>query len=100
MSIASESALGNVGAELYKLPQVHPRSGTRQLSGVLAEESARREHKHLAAWARERLRIAAMVTVANGYSPGWLKLFASIEDDTFASLSRIDTRPVSVLELE
>jgi hypothetical protein len=41
-----------------------------------------------------------METVANGYSPGWLKLFASIEDDTFASPSRIDTRPVSVLELE
>ena len=64
------------------------------------EESAPREHKPPAAWARERLRIAAMETEANGYPPGWLKLFASIEDETFASPSRIDTRPVAALKLE
>ncbi len=64
------------------------------------EESARREHKPLAAWARERLRIAAMETEANGYPPGWLKLFTSIEDETFASPSRSDASPVAALELE
>lgn len=63
---------------------------TLELDSALAhsmEESARREHKPLAAWACERLRIAAMETEAeaHGYPPGWLKLFGSIDDDTFAA---------------
>ena len=62
---------------------------TLELDSTLAHslgESARREHKPVAAWARERLHIAAMETEAeaNGYPPGWLKLF-SIDDDTFAT---------------
>ncbi len=78
---------------------------TLELDSYLArslEESARREHKPLAAWARERLRLAAMETEAeaNGYPPGWLRLFASIEDETFVSTSRSDARPVAALELE
>lgn len=78
---------------------------TLELDSYLArslEESARREHKPLAAWARERLRLAAMETEAeaNGYPPGWLRLFASIEDETFVSPSRSDARPVAALELE
>lgn len=66
------------------------------------EESARREHKPLEAWACERLRLAAMETdaEANRYPPGWLRLFASIEDETFAAPSRSDARPVAALELE
>lgn len=78
---------------------------TLELDNHLArslEESARREHKPLEAWARERLRLAAMETEAeaNGYPPGWLRLFASIEDETFAAPSRSDARPVAALELE
>ena len=76
---------------------------TLELDNHLAqslEESARREHKPLATWARERLRLAAMETEAeaNGYPPGWLKLFGSIEDDTFAPPSRSATRPVAELD--
>ncbi|MBE2285846.1 MAG: hypothetical protein IAE77_20465 [Prosthecobacter sp.] len=78
---------------------------TLELDSYLAhslEESARLEHKPVAAWARERLRIAAMETKAeaNGYPPGWLRLFASIEDDTFAAPSRSDAKPLAALELE
>ena len=64
------------------------------------EESARREHKPLADWACERLRLAAMETEAenNGYPPGWLRLFGSIDDDTFTVPSRTNTRPVAPLE--
>lgn len=78
---------------------------TLELDSHLArslEESARREHKPLAAWARERLRLAAMETEAeaNGYPPGWLRLFGSIDDENFASPERSDVRPVAPLELE
>ena len=54
------------------------------------EESARRECKPLAAWARERLQLAAMETEteANGYPPGWLRLFGSVDDETFAATIR------------
>lgn len=64
------------------------------------EKSASREHKPVAAWARERLRLAALETEAeaNGYSPGWLKLFGSIEDETFAAPARPSTRPVESLD--
>ena len=60
------------------------------------EESARREHKPLAAWAREHLRIAVMETEAeaNGYPTGWLKLFGSIDDASFDSPARIATRDI------
>ena len=66
------------------------------------EESARREHKPLVAWVCERLRLAAMETEAeaNGYPPGWLRLFGSIDDETFAAPSRSDATPVAPLELE
>lgn len=66
------------------------------------EESARREHKPLAAWACERLRLAAMEAEAEakGYPPGWLRLFGSIEVDSFAAPTRGDTRPAAPLDLE
>jgi hypothetical protein len=78
---------------------------TLELDSHLAhslEESARREHMPLAAWARERLRLAAMEAEAeaNGYPPGWLRLFASIDDETFAVPSRSAARPVAGSELE
>ncbi|MFO1485311.1 MAG: hypothetical protein U1F71_18265 [Verrucomicrobiaceae bacterium] len=76
---------------------------TLELDSTLAhslEESARREHKPVAAWARERLRIAAMETEAeaNGYPPGWLKLFGSIDDDTFCAPARTTTKPAARLD--
>jgi hypothetical protein len=66
------------------------------------EESARREQKPLEAWVRERLQLAAMETEAdaNGYPPGWLRLFGSIDDETFTGPSRTDVRPVATLNLE
>ena len=66
------------------------------------EESARREHKPLEAWARERLRLATMEAEAegNGYPRAWLRLFGSIDDETFAAPVRQDARPVVPLELE
>jgi hypothetical protein len=75
---------------------------TLELDNALAhslEVSARREDKPVATWARERLYLAAMETEAeiNGYPPGWLKLFGSIEDDTFFAPARNET--VSVLPL-
>ena len=61
------------------------------------EESARREHKPLAAWAGERLRIAAMETEAeaNGYPPGWLKLFGGIDDASFEAPMRSAARGIA-----
>ena len=75
---------------------------TLELDSSLAhslEESARREHKPVAAWACERLRLAAMETEAeaNGYPPGWLKLFGSIEDATFTAPVRAAIKPVAPL---
>ena len=72
---------------------------TLELDSILAhslEESARREHKPVAAWARDRLRIAAMETEAeaNGYPAGWLKLFGSIDDETFVAPGRSAASPV------
>ena len=72
---------------------------TLELDSTLArslEASARREHKPLAIWARERLRIAAIETEteANGYPTGWLKLFGSIDDDSFTAPSRSASSPV------
>ena len=73
---------------------------TLELDSALArslEESARREHKPVAAWARERLRIAAIEneTEANGYPTSWLKLFGCIDDDSFTAPSRVATTPVA-----
>ena len=69
------------------------------------EESARREHKPVSEWVRERVkpgadRSAALAAVeatarANGYPPGWLALFGSLADEeAFAAPSRGPTRPV------
>jgi hypothetical protein len=69
------------------------------------EESARREHKSISEWIKERVtpeadRAAALAAmeacaVANGYPPGWLALFGSLADDeTFAAPSRGVTHPV------
>src|SRR5258706_15682382 len=54
------------------------------------EESARREHKSVSDWVKERLKpendpaaaLAAMESraIANGYPPGWLTLFGSLAE--------------------
>ena len=77
----------------------HMSTLTLELDTSLArslEESARREHKPVAAWARERLRLATMETEAeaNGYPSGWLKLFDSIDDETFCAPRRAATHQV------
>jgi hypothetical protein len=72
------------------------------------EESARREHKTVSEWIRERVkietdhaaRLAAMEAraVANGYPPGWLALYGSLADDeTFVAPARGATRPLERL---
>lgn len=76
---------------------------TLELDSNLArslEESARREHKPVAAWARERLRLATLETEAevNGYPPGWLKLFGSIDDETFTAPTRGPSRTIAAME--
>ena len=69
------------------------------------EDSARREHKSVSEWVRDRVRpeadraaaLAAIEAraVANGYPPGWLTLFGSLaDDDTFIAPPRGATRPV------
>ncbi len=55
------------------------------------EEAARREHKSVSQWIKERVRpqedragiLATMEAraLANGYPPGWLTLYASLADD-------------------
>lgn len=49
----------------------------------ILEKSARREHKAVARWAAERLKLAAMEETAraNGYPVGWLKLFGAVADE-------------------
>ena len=70
---------------------------TIQLDDDLArhvEESARREHKSVSEWVKERVkpeadRAAALATMearalSNGYPAGWLSLYGSLaEDETF-----------------
>lgn len=78
---------------------------TIELDSALAsalEASARREHKPVAAWASERLRLAAMEVTAeaNDYPPGWLKLFGAIDDDSFAAPVSSATREVEALNLD
>ncbi len=84
---------------------------TIQLEDDLArqvEEFARREHKSVSEWFKDRVRTetdraAALATmearaVANGYPPGWLTLFGSLADDaTFAAPPRSTPRPVERL---
>ena len=67
------------------------------------EESARREHKSVSDWIKERIKsnvrnsaaLAAMEAraMANGYPPGWLSLYASLaEDESFVGPFRGATR--------
>jgi hypothetical protein len=69
------------------------------------EESARREHKSVSDWVKERVkpdgsRAAALAAMearaaANGYPPNWLTLFGSLADDeSFAAPPRGVIRPV------
>jgi hypothetical protein len=75
------------------------------------KESARREHKSVSEWVRERLQrhtdragiLAAMEAraLANGYPANWLTLYGSLaDDDRFVAPSRGDSRSVSGLELD
>ena len=70
-----------------------------------AEESARREHKSVSEWVKERVKpgadrgaaLAAMEATAraNGYPPGWLALFGSLADEeAFAAPPRGTVRPM------
>lgn len=72
------------------------------------EEAARREHKSVSEYVRERVKPdadrAAILAdmegraLANGYPPGWLTLFGSLADDErFAAPNRSATRPVASL---
>src|SRR5213596_2012295 len=72
------------------------------------EESARREHKSVSEWVKERVKpeahravmLAAMEAraVTNGYASGWLALFGSLADDeTFRAPARGATRPAASL---
>ena len=73
------------------------------------EDSARRENKSIAEWIKDQLRplpdqIFATVearALANGYPPGWLKLFGSLaDDDTFAAPARGRSRSVVSIDPE
>lgn len=61
------------------------------------EESARREHKSVAAWLGERVALVAAMeaqALASGYPPGWLSHFGSLaEDASFTAPERGITRP-------
>ena len=72
------------------------------------EESARREHKSVSDWVKERIgpnaeRSSGLATmearaVANGYPTGWLTLFASLADDeSFVAPRRAPTRSMESL---
>jgi hypothetical protein len=71
------------------------------------EESARREHKSVSEWVRERMQsgfakgTADLETVAlkNGYPPEWTTLYASLaNDDSFAAPARSGSRQVTSLD--
>ena len=75
------------------------------------EESARREHKSVGEWIKDRVlsgseaatKIAAMESraLANGYPPGWLALYGSLADDnTFVAPERGKTRSIEGLNGE
>lgn len=61
------------------------------------EESARREHKSVSEWVRERVALFAAMearAIANGYPAAWLSLFGSLaDDDTFVAPKRSEARP-------
>ncbi len=68
---------------------------TLELDSNLAqslEELARLEHKPVETWARDRLRLATLETESErlGYPKGWIRLFGSIDDDTFEVPDRED----------
>jgi hypothetical protein len=74
------------------------------------EESARREHKTVSEWVKERVGpqgdragiLAAMEAraMANGYPPDWITLFGSLaDDDSFVAPERGGSRSVTALEL-
>ena len=62
------------------------------------EESARREHKSVSEWLRERVALVAAMEAqawASGYPPGWLSHFGSLaEDASFIAPERGGTRPM------
>jgi hypothetical protein len=71
------------------------------------EEAARREHKSVAEWVRERVKPGGAaarinletVAIANGYPPSWPTLYASLADDEgFAAPPRSGSRPVTSLD--
>ncbi len=77
---------------------------------VCVEESARREHKSVSEWVKERVQqadragiLAAMEAraLANGYPPGWLTLYGSLADEEkFVAPPRRGNRSVTGLELD
>ena len=75
------------------------------------EESARREHKSVSDWVKERVKpeadhaaiLAALEAraLANGYPPGWITLYGSLADDeSFVAPARSGTRPMTGLDLD
>lgn len=73
------------------------------------EESARREQKSISDWVKERVKpeadcaraLAALETQAqaNGYPPGWLKLYGSLAaEEGLVAPGRGSIRPVTSLE--
>jgi hypothetical protein len=85
---------------------------TLELDDELArhvEESARREHKSVSDWVKERLKPEAQrasllaemeaQALANGYPPGWMTLYGSLaDDDRFVSPPRSHSRAVAGLD--
>jgi len=75
------------------------------------EECARREHKSVSEWVKERVQpqgdragvLAAMeaLALANGYPPGWLTLYGSLADDeTFVAVARSGPRATTPLDMD
>jgi hypothetical protein len=75
------------------------------------EESARREHKSVSEWVKERVQqqadragiLGAMEAraLANGYPPGWITLYGSLADDeSFVVPARDGNRSMTGLELD
>ncbi len=73
------------------------------------EDSARREHKSVSEWVKERVKpevdraaiLAAMEAraVANGYPPDWITTYGSLADDeSFVAPVRSGSRPMSSLD--
>lgn len=73
------------------------------------EESARREHKSVSEWVKERIKpdadhaaaLAALEAqcLANGYPPNWLTLYGSLAgDESFVAPERTESRPVNSLD--